>query len=329
MTFQTRLEQARLRFRLSWLVLVLGAGCLSACAPTPEPAPAIEPQVSQAPPALTAEVSLEPPRVLAPATEPVTVPGGVMALAVPPDTTAVTYNDRPVFLIDGVALIGVDIKANVGTHEASVTRTDGTQAKVLFEVQGKDYPEQRITLANPNLVTPPAETLKRIRAESALMREAYAHFTELSEAPAPFVQPLTGIRTSPFGRKRFFNDKPRNPHSGLDLAAPTGTPIHSPAPGTVVLTGHFYFNGISAFVDHGGGLISMMCHMSEVLVEEGDRVERGDVLGLVGTTGRSTGPHLHWTVKLNRNAVDPEQVMALFGSPLVLPPPAPTPPKAG
>lgn len=318
------------RLRSSFAALVAALALFGCAQPSQEPAqdrpqtpPPIKPAMSQAPPALQAAVEVA--HKLTPAVEPVTVPGGVMALAVPTDTVAVTYRGRPAFLIDGTALIGVDVKADVGTHEVTLTRAGGNSERLFFEVEPKDYPEQRITLANPNLVTPPEETLKRIRSESAQMRQAYARFSDLPEAPAPFVQPLKGIMTSPFGRKRFFNDQPRNPHSGIDLAAVTGTPIHSPAPGVVALTGEFYFNGKSVFVDHGAGLISMMCHMDEVLVEQGSRVERGEVLGLVGATGRATGPHLHWTVKLNRNAVDPVQVMALFGSPLELPAPQATP----
>lgn len=243
---------------------------------------------------------------------PVAVPGGVYALSLPEGVTGVRYRNRDAYIYNDTALIGISLKAKVGTHELTLSRADGSEQRLFFDVAGKDYPEQRITLANPNMVTPPPETLKRIREESALMAKAYKRYTTVEESPVPFVQPLDGIMSSPFGRKRFFNDQPRNPHSGIDLAAVTGTPIASPAGGVVALTGEFYFNGKSVFVDHGGGMISMMCHMSEVLVAQGDKVSRGDVLGLVGATGRATGPHLHWTVKLNGNAVDPVRLMTLF-----------------
>lgn len=246
---------------------------------------------------------------------PVAVPGGIYALALPEGVTEVHYRDRQAFVYDGTALIGISLKANIGTHEATLKRADGSEQRLFFDVAGKDYPEQRITLANPNMVTPPPETLKRIREESAKMARAYKRYSTVRESPAPFVAPLDGIMSSPFGRKRFFNDQPRNPHSGIDLAADTGTPIAAPANGVVALTGEFYFNGKSVFVDHGGGMISMMCHMSEILVAEGDAIARGDVLGLVGATGRATGPHLHWTVKLNGNAVDPVTLMTLFAEP--------------
>ncbi|MCR9279666.1 MAG: M23 family metallopeptidase [Pseudomonadaceae bacterium] len=248
---------------------------------------------------------------------PVAVPGGIYALALPEGVTGVRYRKRDAYIYNGTALIGISLKASVGTHELTLTRADGSEQRLFFDVADKNYPEQRITLANPNMVSPPPETLKRIREESAKMASAYRRYTPVEESPVPFVQPLDGIMSSPFGRKRFFNDQPRNPHSGIDLAADTGTPIASPSGGVIALTGEFYFNGKSVFVDHGGGMISMMCHMSEILVAQGDKVSRGDTLGLVGATGRATGPHLHWTVKLNGNAVDPVTLMALF---------APTPP---
>lgn len=146
------------------------------------------------------------------------------------------------------------------------------------------------------------------------MEQVYLSFSA-GPAPARLDKPLNGRTSSPFGFRRVFNGEPRNPHSGLDLAAPTGTPIKAPAPGTVVLTGSFYFNGNSVFLDHGQGLISMVCHLSEIKVREGAKVDAGDLLGLVGATGRATGPHLHWSVSMNGNRVDPVTAMAVLTSP--------------
>jgi len=112
--------------------------------------------------------------------------------------------------------------------------------------------------------------------------------------------------------RRFFNGEERNPHSGLDFAAATGTPIKSPAAGKVILTGNYFFNGNTVFVDHGQGLISMFCHLSRIDVAVGDEVPRGGVLGKVGSTGRATGPHLHWNVSLNGNRVDPAIFIGAF-----------------
>ena len=123
------------------------------------------------------------------------------------------------------------------------------------------------------------------------------------------ILPTTGPYSSAFGLKRFFNGQARNPHSGIDIAAPEGKDIVAPAGGTVVLTGDFFFNGNSVFIDHGQGLISMMCHMSRVDVKEGDVIKQGDLLGAVGKTGRATGPHLHWTVSLNNARVNPKLLL--------------------
>src|SRR5690606_10972710 len=122
--------------------------------------------------------------------------------------------------------------------------------------------------------------------------------------------PLHGRESSAFGLRRFFNNEERNPHSGQDIAAPTGTPSVAPAPSTVVLTGEFFFNGNSVFIDHGQGLIRMLCHLHSIDVKEGSELQAGDVIGTVGATGRATGPHLHWTVSLNNARIDPRLLLA-------------------
>jgi len=240
------------------------------------------------------------------------VPGGVYLHPLPDGVVAVRYQDQPVLIFRQVAVVGINLDARPGKHVLTLEYADGHNETRQFAVTDKTYTEQHLTLENPRMVNPAAEDLARIREESALMGKQYRLFTDPIGSPLPFVQPVDGPLSSSFGRRRVLNGERRSPHSGLDIAVDTGTPIANPAPGIVTLTGNFYFNGNAVFVDHGDGLISMMCHLSRIDVTEGQRVERGDVLGLVGATGRVTGPHLHWSVSLNGNRVDPVQVMNLF-----------------
>jgi murein DD-endopeptidase MepM/ murein hydrolase activator NlpD len=242
------------------------------------------------------------------------VPGGIALIPLPEDAVGGRFGEAPVLVLRNgqpTAVVGVPLNARPGTLELEVETPRGTRA-VTFEVAPKSYPEQRLTIANERLVNPLPEDLARIERESALMRAQYRRFTLLERSPFPLLKPVQGRISSPFGLRRILNDQPRNPHSGLDIAAPTGTPVQAPAAGTVTLTGDFFFNGKTVFIDHGGGMISMACHLSAIDVAEGERVSRGQLIGKVGATGRATGPHLHWTLSLNGTVVDPTIALALF-----------------
>ena len=231
-------------------------------------------------------------------------PGGIYVWEIPTTATEIRFENRPVFTVNGKAIIGVPISQEPG-EAAIVFRLERLSKKEFFRIKKKNYTEQRITLADTKMVSPPSKELERIRKESAAQKAVYASFTPQIDLSQGFIMPLEGRKTSLYGHRRFFNDVPRSPHSGLDIAAPTGTPIVAPGPGRVALRGDFYFNGKTILLDHGQGLITMYCHMSEYIVEEGEFIDQGQMLGLVGSTGRSTGPHLHWSVSLNNFRIDP------------------------
>ena len=241
------------------------------------------------------------------------VPGGVAILtldASEAEPGTVTFNGHraPVLRTDGgwLAIVGIPLDAAPGRHAARLEPPgDAAPRLVEFEVAAKQYEEQRLTVANKRHVDPAKEDLERIARERKRIDAALETYT--ADRPPVFVlqAPVDGRRSSSFGLRRFFNGQPRNPHSGMDIAAPTGAPVKSPAPGRVLDAGDFFFNGNTVFVDHGQGLVTMYCHLSRIDVKPGDELPAGAVLGLVGATGRVTGPHLHWGVALNRALVDP------------------------
>ena len=243
------------------------------------------------------------------------VRGGVEVIALPGDSANATYNDRPVLIVaqpQPTAIVGIALDAALGRHVLVVESAEQTRTEIPFKVTDKAYPVQRLTLTDDKMVNPPPDELARIERETRLQNEQYERFTPLVASPFPMRLPASGRVSSNFGLRRILNGQPRNPHAGLDIAAPTGAPVVAPAAGTISFTGSLYFNGNAIFIDHGGGLISMLCHLSKIDVQAGDAVRNGQRIGLVGATGRATGPHLHWSVSLNGARVDPSAVLALY-----------------
>jgi len=208
------------------------------------------------------------------------------------------------------AVIGIPLSAKVGIHQLKVKTAVKTSYRE-FSVAAKDYATQHITLKNKRMVNPYAKDLERIRKEKKIIIKALKTWSDNPEVQTQFILPVDGQLGSPFGLRRYFNGEPRRPHSGLDIAAPEGALIRSPADGVVVNTGDYFFNGNSVFVDHGQGLVTMFCHLSDIDVQPGSIVKQGDVLGKVGMTGRVTGPHLHWSVSLNNTRVEPKLFLQL------------------
>jgi murein DD-endopeptidase MepM/ murein hydrolase activator NlpD len=203
------------------------------------------------------------------------------------------------------AVVGLPLALKPGSHEIAVVQGEKTERTIPFQVGRREYDKQYVTLANRRQVEPEPEDLRRIAREQEILSRAFSTFSDFGPAGLAFDLPSTGRVSAGFGSRRFFNNEPRLPHSGLDIAAPEGTPINAPAAGRVLETGDFFFNGLSVVLDHGQGVITMYNHLSSIDVIKGLRVERGERIGAVGQTGRVTGPHLHWSVSLNNARVDP------------------------
>ncbi len=250
------------------------------------------------------------------------VPGGIALVDLGPadsEPGPVMFNGyRSPVIRDGhrwLAVVGIPLDATVGTLSAQWLGPDGKPRRSLpFDVAAKQYAEQRLTVKDQRKVEPNAEDLARIDREKLRTDRALGTWSTDFMPPWRMPAPVPGERSSSFGLRRFFNGLPRNPHSGMDIAAPTGTPIHSPAAGRVVEAGDFFFNGNTVFVDHGHGVVTLYCHLSRIDVKPGDVVAAGTVLGLVGATGRVTGPHLHWGIGINRAMVDPALFLAPAGA---------------
>ncbi|MGD8483712.1 MAG: peptidoglycan DD-metalloendopeptidase family protein [Thioalkalispiraceae bacterium] len=203
------------------------------------------------------------------------------------------------------AVVGLPLSSKAGIHKLKV-KSGGKTHYREFSVSDKKYEAQYITLKNKRMVNPYAKDIDRILREKKIIIKALKQWTEQDTVQTRFILPVEGRLSSPFGLKRFFNKQPRKPHSGLDIAAPSGAPIKAPAAGKVINTGNYFFNGNTVFLDHGQGLVTMFCHMNKINVQPGDDIRQGQVIGEVGMTGRVTGPHLHWSVSLNNTRIEPK-----------------------
>ena len=203
------------------------------------------------------------------------------------------------------ALIGVPLEQEApGTLDVAVTVPGQDTYTVRIDIIANSYREQRLNVAR-KYVEPSQQQLDRILAERKIIDGALNNMRDIELDGVQMTAPVEGRRSSSFGLRRFFNDQPRSPHKGMDIAAITGTPIAAPLDGVVTATGDFYFNGNTVIVDHGQGFVSLYCHLSAIGVEQGQEVIAGSVLGEVGATGRVTGAHLHFATYLNGTAVDP------------------------
>jgi murein DD-endopeptidase MepM/ murein hydrolase activator NlpD len=239
------------------------------------------------------------------------VPGGVARLSLGPaaQRPAAYAGEIPLLVLgnagEWTALVGIALSAPPGEASITVQTADGGRRKIPYTVAPKRYSEQQLKV-EPRTVDLSPEDLARYERERAHQEGVMATFSQpLPQGSLRMQVPVPGRRSSSFGLRRVFNGQARNPHSGMDIAAGTGTPVVSPLPARVIDTGDYFFNGNTVWLDHGGGLLGMVCHLSAIDVKPGDTLKTGERLGAVGATGRVTGPHLHWGVMLNRSMVDP------------------------
>jgi murein DD-endopeptidase MepM/ murein hydrolase activator NlpD len=211
-----------------------------------------------------------------------------------------------VFLRNGrwYTAVGLPLSQDAGQVALTVTLTLGEQRDLSVEVREHSYPEQRLTVKK-SYVDLSKEQLDRVIADRRIIDGALRNFRDLPMTGVSLVAPADGPKSSSFGLRRFFNDQPRSPHSGMDIAAPLDATVVAAGDGIVKATGDYYFNGNTVFIDHGQGFVTMYCHLSKIGVEDGQSVIAGELIGKVGATGRVTGAHLHFGTYLNGNAVDP------------------------
>ena len=252
-------------------------------------------------------------------------PGGVVLLKI---TTApsdakdapapkVYFGEAPVLLVprgekhqgEWLAVVGIPLSQAPGSAQLRISEAGAADAQQSFQIRPAHYRTQHLTVP-PSQVDLSSPDLKRVDGEHERIHAALATFSPQLPPTLRLHPPVTGARSSSFGLRRFFNGAARDPHSGMDIAAAAGTPVHAAAEGVVIDTGNYFFNGNTVLLDHGSGLITMYCHLSKISVEIGQRVRTDEVIGAVGATGRVTGPHLHFGVALNRVFVDPALFLA-------------------
>ena len=250
-------------------------------------------------------------------------PGELIVLTIVPPSPAESVRVRafdreiPAYL-DGDtwhAIVGVDLDVAPGTYRVTVESGVGGEARrgaYDLKIVKRVFRTRRLTVKEA-FVTPPASEQPRIEREAALLASAWASSTPRRLWATAFKRPVPHQANSAFGTRSIFNGKPRNAHGGADFLSPAGTPVKAPNAGRIAVARNLYFSGNTVIIDHGLGVFSMLAHLSRIDVQEGESVTLGQTLGLVGATGRVTGPHLHWAVRAGDARVDPLSLLAVLG----------------
>lgn len=266
-------------------------------------------------------------------------PGEVVQLTLttpaPVERVQVTAFSRrqPVFRVSATewkTLVGIDLDAPLGPQAVSIDTGRAGASDVTaypLTIRAKAFPTRRLTVAE-GFVNPPPEVQDRIASEAQRLEHLWASSDPAPRWAGPFVRPVSDPANSAFGSRSILNGQKRSPHGGADFLSPAGTPVHAPNGGLVVLAGDLYYTGNTVIVDHGMGVFSLFAHLSAIDVREGATVSAGDVVGKVGATGRVTGPHLHWTVRVAGARVDPLSLIAVTSPAPPAPAAAPRPARA-
>lgn len=242
--------------------------------------------------------------------QPDAVPGGIvlLELAQHQQDAQALFNNKRLAKINNpqgqFVLVGLPLGTRPGEHRVELQLASGETQYLPFTVNDKTYKAQYLTITNKRKVNPYKDDMPRILSEKKRKQAARQHWSDQA-VQSDFTLPVDGRISSIFGLRRFFNNQPRRPHSGLDIAAPQGTPVKAAAAGRVIESGNFFFSGNMVYLDHGQGLLTLYAHLHEIDVKTGDQVSAGQVIGSVGETGRVTGPHLHLAVIANQATVDP------------------------
>ncbi len=235
---------------------------------------------------------------------------GGMVIGKAPTGARLALNDKDVAIADsGEFVLGFG-RDEALEHQLKLTVPDGSRHNYSIQITSREYNIQRIEGIPKKIMSPSKKNLERIRKETHLVNEARRAFSQRLDFLPGFDWPLKGPITGVYGSQRFYNGEPRRPHFGLDIAAPVGTPVVAPADGVVTLAHQdMFYSGGTLIIDHGMGISSTFIHLSKVLVETGTQIKRGDKVALVGSKGRSTGPHLDWRLNWFQVRLDPALVM--------------------